>query len=160
MIRIYLYQTINILFLPLCLFYFPWFLEQHSQKGLQFGLTCIITVGLIQNIVSLIFVCKWTLLRYKKELLKSTYELIPRLPRDILNRRSPVFFLSHQICCIQRYQCQYDHTPIPCLSIGTIRPEDLLTQQTGIITSHCQYFHLNVLPNSKFSYQLFLICQG
>ena len=44
------------------------------------------------------------------------------------------------------------HTPIPGLSIGTICPEDLLTQQTGIITSQYQYFHLNVLPNSEFSY--------
>ena len=103
--------------------------------------------------ISLVFVCKWASLWYKKEFLKGTYDLIPSLPRDILNRSSPVFlgfFLPHQIFYIQRRQCQYNHTPITQLSIETICPEDLLTQQAGIIISQCQYFHLNVLPNSEF----------
>ena len=76
------------MFLPIWLFCFPWFLEWLSQKGLQFLLTYIIIVGLIKIIISLIFTWKWALLWYKKELVKVIYDLIPSLPRDILNRKS------------------------------------------------------------------------
>ena len=34
--------------------------------------------------------------------------------------------------------------------VSALGPEDLLKQQTGIITSQYQCFHLNVLPNSEF----------
>ena len=64
----------------------------------------------------------------------------------------PAFEKSSKEKCKQINKSWYlwfnSNSLIPRLSIGTICPEDLLTQQTGIITSQYQYFHLNVLPNS------------
>ena len=81
----------------------------------------------------------------------STYNLIPNVPRDILNKWSPgLLCLTGYVACIDTIQV-WSHFPVPRLKIGTSYIEDHLIQQTGIIIRQHQYSHLIVLPNSKFS---------
>ena len=83
----------------------------------------------------------WALLWYKKELLKGTYNLIPSLPSDIINERSPGLF-----CLIGSVACRHTSSSMITFSDSTSQYSENLPRGPFDTADRDQYPSVTIFP--------------